>query len=182
MENKFDILHTFVYEFEFQCQFAVATMFVPSARINGEFLVDIFSMEKKRLPSVFITVIPGEKTSHFIMSCLKIDYQEIKAYFDDVETLNEEELKRFLNWTLPTYSENIILSPSLWNSWRAFAKREFEMKISGQFGDFGKVLRHENPFESMNELFSAYCTQYGIVNLKRNTKYDLFLLKEGKDI
>lgn len=178
IEQKFDMLHTYVYEFSFQCQFAVTTMYVPASKLNGEELIDIYSKEKNRLPSVFMTVIPSEKKSYFIMSCIDEDYRIIKDYFDEVENLNDVELKRFLNWTLPTYSENIVLSPRLWNAWKTPAKIEYEHIIAGMFGDFEKILQHEDPFENVENYFSALQTQYGIINIKKDTKYDLFLLRE----
>lgn len=174
-ENQnFDILYTYVYEFPFQCQFAVTTMYVPASKLNGEELIDIYSKVKDRLPSVFMTVIPNEKKSYFIFSCLKEDYCKIKEYFDDVEKFNEIELIRFLNWTLPTYSENIILSPRLWNGWKTQAKKEYENIIAGMFGDIKKVIRNEDPFERIEDYFKAIQTQYGIINMSKDPKYNLF--------
>lgn len=155
VNQNFDILHNYVYKFNQQYQFAVTTMYVPASTLAGEELVDIYSKEQDRLPSVFLTVIPCNNCSYFIMSCLNSDYAKIKKYFDDVEILTEIELKRFLNWTLPTYSENIVLSPKLWNSWNSEAKKEYERIISGMGGDFEKMLNRELPFESYEDIQTA---------------------------
>ena len=176
VNQNFDILHNYVYKFNQQYQFAVTTMYVPASTLAGEELVDIYSKEQDRLPSVFLTVIPCNNCSYFIMSCLNSDYAKIKKYFDDVEILTEIELKRFLNWTLPTYSENIVLSPKLWNSWNSEAKKEYERIISGMGGDFEKMLKRELPFESYEDIQTAINIQYGIINMKASPKYDLFLL------
>lgn len=175
ISQNFDILHTYVYEFSFQCQFAVTTMYIPVSRLNGEKIVDIYSQQKERLPSIFMTIFPcNNSKSYFIMSCLEEDYSKIKAYLDDVEKLNEMELIRFLNWTLPMYSENIILSPRLWDMWKTQAKKEYERMIAGIVGNFEKVLQQKAPFETMEDFFDAVQIQDGIINMEKEPKYNLF--------
>ena len=90
--------------------------------------------------------------------------------------MDEEKLKRFLNLTLPTYSENIVLSPRLWDSWSSKAKKEFEQIISGMGGDFEKMLNRELPFTSLEEIQTAINVQFGIIDMESSPKYDLFLV------
>lgn len=175
MNQDFDILHNYVHKFDQQYQFAVTTMYVPASTIEGEELVDIYSKENDRLPSVFLTVIPTDNGSYLILSCLKSDHDKIKKYFDDIENFTESELKRFLNWTLPTYSENIVLNPRLWDSWSEKAKSQYESIISGMGGDFERMLNREFPFESYTEIEAAINTQFGIIDMNSSPKYDLFL-------
>ena len=175
MNQNFDILHNYIYRFEQQCRFAVTTMYVPASTIDGEELIDIYSKEKDRLPSVFLTVIPANGCSYLIMSCLQLDYVKIKKYFDDIEGLDEDELKRFLNWTLPTYSENIVLNPKLWDSWSKKAKSQYERIVSGMGGDFEKMLNRELPFKTYEDIEVAINTQFGIIDMNNVPKYDLFL-------
>lgn len=176
VNNEFDILHNYVYTFNKKYKFAVTTMYVPASTIEGEELIDIYSKDKDRLPSVFLTMFPCKNCSYFIISCLKCDYNKIKKYFDDIENLDEEKLKRFLNLTLPTYSENIVLSPSLWDSWSSNAKKEFEQIISGMGGDFEKMINRESPFASLEEIQMAINVQFGIIDMESSPKYDLFLV------
>lgn len=175
VNQNFNILHTYVYRFNRQYQFAVTTMYVPASTLNGKQLVDIYSKKKDRLPSVFLTVIPSNDCSYFIMSCLNTDYPKIKTYFDEITNLDETKLKRFLNWTLPTYSENIVLNPRLWNTWNTRAKKQYESIITGMGGDFEKMLKQESPFETLEDFQTAINTQFGIINMQKNPKYDLFL-------
>ena len=174
--QTFDILYNYVYKFEQQFQFAVTTAYVPAASLTGEPIVDIYSKRKQRLPSIFLSCLPGNNCSYFIMSCLKADYDEIKTYIDEVKNLDENQLKHFLNWTLPTYSENIVLSPKLWDSWNIDAKVEYERIVSGMSGDFEKLLNQEFPFDSFDEIQTAMNAQLGIIDMSHKTKYDLFLL------
>lgn len=174
--DTFDILHNYVYKFSKQYQFAVTTMYVPASNLNGEQLIDIYSKEKDRLPSVFLSVIPNNNCTYFIMSCLNIDYHKIKSYFDEIANLDEAMLMRFLNWTLPTYSENIVLNPQLWNSWNSQAQKQYERIISGMGGDFEKILNQELPFETLDDIQAAINTQLGIINMHTDPNFDLFLL------
>ena len=110
------------------------------------------------------------------MSCLKTDYHKIKSYFDEIASLDEAMLMRFLNWTLPTYSENIVLNPQLWNSWNSQAQKQYESIISGMGGDFEKILNQELPFETLDDIQAAINTQFGIINMHTDPNFDLFLL------
>lgn len=175
MNQSFDILHNYVYKFEHQYQFAVTTLYVPASTITGEKLVDIYCKKKDRLPSVFLTVIPAKGNSYLIISCLQVDYKKIRKYFDDIEALSENELKKFLNWTLPTYSENIVFNPKLWNAWDEKGKKQYESIISGMGGDFEKMLKHEIPFETFEDLKTAINVQFGIIDMKKTPKFNLFL-------
>ena len=176
INNTFDILHNYVYKFNKQYQFAVTTMYVPASTLNGEQLIDIYSKEKDRLPSVFLSVIPNNNCTYFIMSCLNTDYLKIKSYFDEIASLDETMLMRFLNWTLPTYSENIVLNPQLWNSWNSQAKKQYESIISGIGGDFEKLLNQEIPFETLDDIQAAINTQLGIIDMQTDPNFNLFLL------
>ena len=176
INNTFDILHNYVYKFNKQYQFAVTTMYVPASTLNGEQLIDIYSKEKDRLPSVFLSVIPNNNCTYFIMSCLNTDYLTIKSYFDEIASLDETMLMRFLNWTLPTYSENIVLNPQLWNSWNSQAKKQYESIISGIGGDFEKLLNQEIPFETLDDIQAAINTQLGIIDMQTDPNFNLFLL------
>ena len=177
MNQNFDILYNYVYKFEQQCRFAVTTTYVPASTLDGEEVIDIYSKEKDRLPSVFLTVIPVNDCSYLIMSCLKLDYAKVKKYFDDIEELDENKLKRFLNWILPTYSENIVLSPKLWESWSEKAKNQYERIVSGMGGDFEKMLNREFPFETYEDMEIALKTQLGIIDMNNVPQYDLFLVE-----
>lgn len=174
--EKFDILYNYVYKFDRQYQFAVTTTYSPATSLNGETIVDIYSKNPQRLPFVFMSCLPGNECFYLIMSCLKVDYDKIKIYFDEVENLDETQLKCFLNRTLPAYSENIVLNPKLWDSWSPSAKREYEKIVSGMCGDFEKLLNRNLPFDSFEEFEIAFKSQLGIINMNKRIKYDLFLL------
>ena len=84
---------------------------------------DIYSSEEKeRHKSVFITAFPTEDKFYIILSCLNRDYDALKNYIEQIKNLSIEKLKIFINNLLPTYIENIVLSPRLWDCWTTFLK------------------------------------------------------------
>lgn len=173
-DNNFDILESYVYKFDERYDFAVTTMFNPTFGINGELLNDIYSKDEERLKSIFISVLPTQTNSFLIISYLKEDCEHFKEYLKQIKELTDEELKIFLNNLLPTYSENIVLSPRLWNKWTPFSRKEYEKTINGEIGNFDKLLSLEEPFDSLDDFIEGVMIKNGINDMMKRTKYDLF--------
>ena len=176
IDNDFDILESFVYEFPIQYDFAVTTTFCPAIDLNGNEINDIFSTDSERLNPVFMTFMPAENKSYFIFSYLKSDDEHLQSYFNQVKNLEQDKLKNFINNTFPEYSENIVLSPRLWNKWTNFSKKQYEKIVSGQIGEFDKLLNRENPFEGPEDFFQGLMVMNGLMNVLEKPKYDLFKL------
>ncbi len=77
---------------------------------------------------------------------------------------------------LPTFSENIVLSPRLWNSWTNFSKREFEKIVVGEIGEFDKLLSGEFPYNSLEEFIAGMQVKNGMNDMMTIQKYNLFKL------
>ncbi|SHN00572.1 hypothetical protein SAMN02746066_04338 [Anaerosporobacter mobilis DSM 15930] len=175
--DNYDIMENYVYEFDNQYDFAVTTTFCPAEDLIGKQLNDIYSTNPERLKAVFITVIPVVGKTYFIISCLKEDYSNLKSYFEQIENLNEDELKVFLNNVIPEYSENIVLSPRLWGEWTNFSKKEYEKMVTGEIGDFGEMLKGGLPYDSFDDFMRGMDIRNGKINVMQKPKYDLFKLK-----
>lgn len=173
-DNCFDIFNTYIYEFPTQYDFAVTTMFAPAVDLNGNEINDIYSTKDERLKPVFMTFIPAINKSYFIFSYLKSDNEYLEKYFEQVKNLDEDKLKNFINNTIPEYSENLVLSPRLWNKWTNFSKKQYEKVVAGQIGEFDKVLRCENPFENAEDWLQGLKIMNGLMNVLEKTPYDLF--------
>lgn len=174
--NNFDILETFVYEFPVQYDFAATMTFCPAIDLKGNEINDIYSTDFERLKPVFMTFIPAENKSYFIFSYLKSDDEILQSYFNQVKNLEQDKMKNFINNTFPEYSENIVLSPRLWNKWTNFSKKQYEKIVSGQIGEFDKLLNRENPFQSPEDFFQGLTVMNGLMDVLEKPKYDLFKL------
>lgn len=176
INNNFDILENYVFEFNERYDFAVTTTFNPTYDLNGEQINDIYSTDEQRLKGVFFSVLPTQDRSYMILSCLKEDYKTLESYFSQIKSLNENNLKIFLNNALPTFSENIVLSPRLWNKWTNFSKREYEKIVSGEIGQFDQLLSGRLPYNSIEEFISGIQVKNGINDMMTIQKYSLFKL------
>mgnify|MGYP000999511907 CR=1 FL=1 len=174
VNNDFDILENYVFEFKERYDFAVSTTFNPTCDLNGKQINDIYSTDKERLKGVFLSVLPTQDRTYMILSCLKEDHKSLEAYFNQIKALDENNLKTFLNNVLPTFSENIVLSPRLWNKWTNFSKREYEKIVTGEIGEFNKLLSNELPYNSIEEFISGIQVKNGINNMLAIQKYNLF--------
>lgn len=172
--NNYDILESYVYEFNATYDFAVTTTFNPAFDLQGKLLNDLYSNNMERLKPVFVSAFPNNSKFYVILSCLKIDYITLKSYFDQIKSLNEENLKIFLNNLLPTFSENIVLSPKLWNKWTHFSKLEYEKMVTGEIGDFNKLLSNDSPYDSMEDFIKGMNIKNGNNDMFIKQKYDLF--------
>lgn len=175
LNNKFDTLKSHVFEFNECYDFAVTANFNPTYDLSGQEINNIYSTEKnQRLKPIFITAFPTIDKFYIILSCFDIDYEGLKIYFEQIKQLSTDNLKIFFNNLLPTYSENIVLSPRLWNSWTAFSKRQYETVVRGGIGDFKKLLNLESPFNSYEDIIKAIFIDRGMNDMLEKPKYDLF--------
>ena len=174
--DRFDIVESYVYKFDKVYDFAVTTMFNPTYDLEGKLLNDIYSKDEERLKSIFVSVLPTKENSYMIISYLKEDTSNFESYINQIKKMNDENLKRFLNNLLPTYSENIVLSPRLWNKWTPFSRREYEKVVCGQIGDFDKLISGEVPFDSIDDMVNGLLVKDGLNNMNQKAKYNLFRL------
>lgn len=176
MQEKFDVIETFVYEFNSRYDFAVTTTFCPAVDLKGKELNDIYSISSERLKSVFLTFLPTQDKSYFIFSVLKSDINKLQAYMEQIRKLDEEKLKTYINNVIPMYSENIVLSPRLWDKWTRFSRKEFDKIITGPIGEFDKILKNEIPFSSYEDFLKGIEVQNGLLDVLEKPKYNLFKL------
>lgn len=174
INNNFDVLENYVFEFSDIYDFAVTTMFNPAYDLVGNEINDLYSTEKENLKSIFLSIIPTKNKFYMILSCLREEYSKLEAYFNQVKNLNEQELKVFLNNVLPTFSENIVLSPRLWERWTPFSKREYEKIINGGIGEFEKIISGGMPYESIDDFVYGMQVKDGMNNMMTKQRYDLF--------
>lgn len=174
--NNFDILENYVFEFKERYDFAVTTTFNPACDLDGIEINDIYSTDKERLKGVFISIFPTQNSFYMILSCLKDDYDVLEKYFNQIKELDEERLKIVLNNLLPTYSENIVLSPRLWAKWTNFSKKEYEKVVAGDIGEFDKLISGGAPFDSFEEFIQGMLVKNGINDMMNIQNYDLFKL------
>ena len=74
---------------------------------------------------------------------LKKDLCIYKSLFEQFSNLNPNKIKYYLDLILPLYSENIVLSPRLWEHWseeQQLAYTFYANRHSAQFNIYKKML------------------------------------------
>jgi len=64
-----------------------------------------------------VTVFPETTQSYISLNYLEIERPIYQRVFDQLKNSSTDKIKFYLSMVLPLYSENMVLSPDLWNSW-----------------------------------------------------------------
>lgn len=107
-------LETCIIELSESINFANYACIAIDFDINGR---KIKHTKKKFMSRLFLTIFPEATKSYIIFSCLKTDSKIYKKFFQQVQSVNQNKLKYYLDLVLPLYSENIVISPRLWEKW-----------------------------------------------------------------
>lgn len=117
LKNKdFTGLETITLEIPFEIQFANYMAVSPPFDITGK-KVHAFDKATKRLKFIFFTSFPIEKKSYILISALKDDMKYFSKYFEEIRNAPLDLVEYYINTLIPLYSQNLIISPLLWNRW-----------------------------------------------------------------
>lgn len=114
--NDFSGLENITLEMPFEIQFSNYMAVSPPFDIKGNKLTAI-DKKSKRLKFVFFTSFPVENKSYILISALKEDMKYFSNYFEQVKSSPLSLIQYYMNVFIPLYSQNLILSPRLWNCW-----------------------------------------------------------------
>lgn len=115
-KRDFSGLETIVLEIPFQIQFSNYMAISPPFDLRGNKL-KAMDKKSKRLKFLFFTSIPVDNKSYILISALKEDMKYFSQYFEQIRNLPLPLFQYYINVLIPLYSQNLILSPRLWNSW-----------------------------------------------------------------
>lgn len=117
LKNKdFCELESIILEIPFEIQFANYMAISPPFDITGK-KVKAFDKNTKRLKFVFFTSFPIKNKSYILISALKEDMKYFSKYFKEIRNAPLNLVEYYLNAFIPLYSQNLIMSPLLWNKW-----------------------------------------------------------------
>lgn len=107
---NFDNIITFYRKLDFEIQFAVSSSFAVKDDLKGKIINDIYSNKEEYLPSIYLNVYPINGGTNVIISYHKDDEDTYKEYFNQLESLSNDELMKYLNFLIIEYTENIFFS------------------------------------------------------------------------
>lgn len=121
--NKKDYtgLETIILDIPFRIQFSNYMAVSPPFDIRGK-KIKALDKSSGRLKFVFFTSFPVEKKSYILISVLKEDLDVYQEYFKQIKNSPMGLIRYYINVFIPLYSQNLIISPSLWESWSEMAQ------------------------------------------------------------
>ncbi len=114
MAGTFDGVVTCAIKISEQIRFADYAYIAPDYDMNGK---KIKHTVKGIMHRLAITIFPEVNQSWLLVSCLKSEQFIYEELFQQLKTASLTKLKFYINLVLPLYSENMVLSTELWESW-----------------------------------------------------------------
>ena len=114
LANTYDGVTTCAVKLPYQIKFADYAYIAPDYDLNGRKIKHTIRGVMHR---VAITIFPEVNQSWLLVSCLKAEESIYKTFFEQLSSATDDKLRFYINMVLPLYSENMVLSPELWNAW-----------------------------------------------------------------
>ncbi len=114
LANTYDGVTTCAVKLPYQIKFADYAYIAPDYDLNGRKIKHTIRGVMHR---VAITIFPEVNQSWLLVSCLKAEETIYKTFFEQLSSATDDKLRFYINMVLPLYSENMVLSPELWNAW-----------------------------------------------------------------
>lgn len=114
LKNTFEEISTCAIRIPEQIKFAGYTYIAPDYDINDKRIKHTI---KGIMHRIAITIFPETTQSWLLLSCLESEKYVYEKLFYQLKTASIDKLKFYINMVLPLYSENMVLSPLLWNTW-----------------------------------------------------------------
>ncbi|MFA5634615.1 MAG: SEC-C metal-binding domain-containing protein [Anaerovoracaceae bacterium] len=105
-----------------QIKFADYAYIAPDYDLNGK---KIRHTVKGIMHRLAITVFPESTQSYIILSCLQTERPIYQRLFDQLNAASIDKIKFYISMVLPLYSENMVLSSKLWDSWSEEVKMAY---------------------------------------------------------
>ena len=128
LNEKFDILTSIVWEFDMTVNFAGSGLEGPTYDLRGNSIQDLTDMNTQ-VKHYFIIVFPEEDKTYCVISWAKENDSLFGGFREQLLSLTEEKRKIFINVTLPTMAENIVMKPSSFDQWHSRQKNDFMEKV-----------------------------------------------------
>ena len=114
LANTYDGVTTCAVKLPYQIKFADYAYIAPDYDLYGRKIKHTIRGVMHRIA---ITIFPEKNQSWLLISCLKEEETIYKDLFKQLSVATDNKLRLYINMVLPLYSENMVLSPKLWNAW-----------------------------------------------------------------
>lgn len=122
LSGTYNGIETCVITIPERINFASYAFIAPDYDLNGR---RIKHTRKGVMHRIAITTFPEDKKSYILLSCLSNEKYIFEKFFEQLNNASIEKIKYYFSMILPLYSENMVLSPVLWNKWDDEIKTAF---------------------------------------------------------
>lgn len=123
LTKKYNDISTEVIEIDGKIGVANFTCISPNFDMYG---IKIKNIKNKRMRRLFITIFPTNEKSYILLSYVNEDKELYKKLIEQVKNEDIEIIKVYFNYMILLYSENVVISPKLWNSLLEEEKQNIE--------------------------------------------------------
>lgn len=116
IEKKYEEFESVVIEIQQQIQFAAYMCVAPPFDIKGK-KINVIDNKSRMMRRLFVTIFPESDKSYIIITCHKDDLSIYETYLNIIRTSSIGLVKYYFNTFIPLYTENLIISPKLWDKW-----------------------------------------------------------------
>lgn len=114
LSGKHRGIKTCIVKLPEQIKFANYAYIAPDYDMDGQ---RIKHTVKGVMHRVAVTVLPEKTQSYIILSCLESEEAIYQNLFNQLQNSSIDKIKSYFSMILPLYSENMVLSPNIWNNW-----------------------------------------------------------------
>lgn len=128
-DKKYDSLETIVIKLPEQIKFAAYMCIAPTYDLKGKRIKTI-DRKTNETKYAFITIFPNFDSSYILISCFKDDLKIYGKYVNQFRELPIGIVKYYINAFIPLYTNNLIISPLLWERFDEQGKMGLQYTVS----------------------------------------------------
>lgn len=144
LSNDYSGLVTYIVEIPQLINFANYACIAPEYDLLGNRIKNI-DRKKDSMSRIFLTVFPESDKSFILVSHLKSDAKSYTTFGSQLSFIDLNTIKYYFTIMLPLYSENVVLSPRLWDTWDMKTKKSFTFyanRQGNQFNIYKKIMSY----------------------------------------
>lgn len=153
LNQKYDIFCSLIWELNYEIEFSATFMSALEYDLEGNMINDVTSTDEERLKSIFFNIFSDNKKSYIVISWLNEDEDVYKDFKNQMQKLNDEERLIVISNLIVNHTENLVISPRLWDRWSDESKEEFKMQYFMDFTFMRFELQKQIKRESNYNLF-----------------------------
>jgi len=168
-KKEYDDLYTHTMKIPYKIGITGYMSVAPPFDLKGKRVKGLIG-RNKLMKRMFITIFPDSNYSYILFSCLKADLDVYQDYFNSLETSDIKLVLNYLNLFIPIYSENLVMSPALYDSYDEKGKA-----ILQTFAGEASTLRISQYLSALQDLLKKIEKNESKIKELDENPYNLFL-------